>query len=109
MPISAVQQMTQSFIYSDIHTFVYTHTPLFIFIYLSIFLFMAHLRHMEIPRLGVKSEMQLPAYTIATVTLDPSHFFDLHGSSWQCRILNPLREARDQTRTLMDASQIHFH
>ena len=29
--------------------------------------------------------------------------------SWQRRIFNPLREARDQTHILMDASQICFH
>ena len=34
---------------------------------------------------------------------------DLHHSSWQCRILNPLSKARDRTCVLMDASQIHFH
>ena len=28
--------------------------------------------HMEVPRLGVVSELKLPAYTTATVTLDPS-------------------------------------
>ena len=32
----------------------------------------------------------------------------LHPSSWQCRILNPLSEARDGTWIPMDASQIHF-
>ena len=32
----------------------------------------------------------------------------LHRSSWQCRILNPLSEARDHTHILMDTSQIQF-
>ena len=32
---------------------------------------------------------------------------DLHHSSRQCRILNPLIEARDQTHVLMDASRVH--
>ena len=31
------------------------------------------LHHMEIPRLGVKSELQLPAYTIATAMSDLSY------------------------------------
>ena len=35
---------------------------------------------MEVPRLGVESELQLPAYTIATATPDLSHVFDLHHS-----------------------------
>jgi len=38
-----------------------------------------------------------------------SHVCDLHHSSWQRRILNPLSEARDRTRNLMVPSQIHFH
>ena len=30
-----------------------------------------HLWHVEVPRLGVESELQLLAYAIATATLDP--------------------------------------
>ena len=63
---------------------------------------------MEVPRLGVQSELQLLAYTTAIATPDPSRLFDLHHSSGQRRILNPLSEARDGTCILMDASQIHF-
>ena len=33
--------------------------------------------------------------------------FNLHHSSWQRQILNPLSEARDQTHVLMDSSGIH--
>ena len=50
---------------------------------------------LEIPRLGVELELQLPAYTTATVTPDLSHICNLHHSLWQCWILNPLMEARD--------------
>ena len=39
---------------------------------------------------------------------DPSHVCNLHHSSQQHQILNPLSEARNQTCILMDASQIHF-
>ena len=42
-----------------------------------------HLQHMEVPRVGVKSELQLPAYTTATETPDLSHVCDLHHSSSQ--------------------------
>ena len=59
-------------------------------------------RHMEIPRLGVESELQLLAYTTAPETLDMSYMCDLHHSSWQHRVLNPLKEARDQTYILKD-------
>ena len=62
---------------------------------------------MEVPRLEVESELQLLAYTTATATQDPSHVCGLHHSSWQCRILNPLSEARDGTHILMDTNQVH--
>ena len=68
-----------------------------------------HPRHIEIPRLGVKSELQLMATAIATAISDPIRVFNLHHSSWQCWILNPLSKARDQTRNLKFPSQIHFH
>ena len=36
------------------------------------FLFLGpHLQHMEVPRLGIELELQLPAYTTATTTRDP--------------------------------------
>ena len=50
---------------------------------------------MEVPRLGVKSELQLSAYATVTATQDPSHIYDLHHGSWQRWIPHPLREARD--------------
>ena len=61
---------------------------------------------MEVPRLKVKSERQLPAYTTATATLDPRHMCDLSYSSRQRWILSPLSEARDRTCILMDTSQV---
>ena len=51
-------------------------------------------QHMEVPRLGVESEVQLLAYTTS-----PKN---------QCQILNPPSKARDQTCILMDAGQICF-
>ena len=65
-------------------------------------------RHMEVPRSGVELELQLPAYARATATPDPSHVCDLHHSSWQCWILNPLSETRNRTCVLMDTSQLSF-
>ena len=61
---------------------------------------------MEIPRLGVKSELQLLAYPTATATQDPSLVCDLHHSSLQHWILNPLSVARDPTCISMDTSHI---
>ena len=44
-----------------------------------------HLQHTEVPRLGVKLELQLLAY--ATATWDPSHIYDLHHSHSNARSL----------------------
>ena len=63
---------------------------------------------MEVPRLGVKSELQLPVYTTATATQDPSGICDLHNSR-QRQILKPLIEARDRTHNLMVLTRICFH
>ena len=67
-----------------------------------------HLRHMEVPGLGVESELQLPAYATATAMPDPGCVCNLHHSFQQRQILNPLNKARNQTCVLMDTSQIHF-
>ena len=61
-----------------------------------------HPGHMEFPRVGVKWELQLPAYTRATATVDPSCICDIHHSSGQRWISDPLSEARDRTCILMD-------
>ena len=65
-----------------------------------------HLRHLKVSRLGVQLELQLPGYTTAAATQDLSHICNLHPSSWQCWILNPLSEATDWTHILMDTSQV---
>ena len=64
---------------------------------------------MEVPWLGVWSELQLPAYATATATRDSSWVCSLHRSSLQCQILNPLSKARVRTWVLMDTSQVHYH
>ena len=57
---------------------------------------------MEVPRLGVELELQLPAYTTATAMQDLSCICDLRRNVWLSQILKPLNEARDQTRILTD-------
>ena len=52
----------------------------------------SYLKHMEVPKLGVESELEPLAYATA------------HGNP-----LNPLSEARGWTCGLMDASRICFH
>ena len=59
-----------------------------------------HLQHMELPSLGVQSELQQSAYATAIATSYLSRVCDLY--------LNPLTEARDRTCNLMVPSQIHF-
>ena len=76
-------------------------------IYLFIIFLGPHSRHMEVPRVGVQSELQLMAYATATATLDPSCLCDLHHSSWQCWILNPPSEAMDGTHVLVDTIRVH--
>ena len=44
-----------------------------LFFFFFFFFLRSQLRHMEVPRPGVKSELQLPTYTTATATPDPSH------------------------------------
>ena len=61
-----------------------------------------HPQHIEVPRLGIELEpMPQPQ--------QPSHICDLHLSSWQHQILNPLREAGDRTCVLMDNSRVYYH
>ena len=64
---------------------------------------------MEVPRLSIESELQLPAHATAAAMQDPSHVFDLHHSSQQRWILNPLSKAGDGTLNLMVPSRIRFH
>ena len=85
--------------------------PFFSFFFFFFFFFCflgSHSRHMKVPRLGVKSELQLQAYTETTATPDPSRICDLRHNSWQHWILDPLSDARDRTSVLMDTSWIHF-
>ena len=77
---------------------------------LSLFFFFVFLgplpQHLEVPRLGVESELQLQVYTTATATRDPRCVCNLCCSFQQCWILNPLSEARARICILMDTSQV---
>ena len=79
-----------------------------LFFYLFIVFLGLHPRHMEVPRLGVKLELQVLAYTTATAMPDLSCVCNSHHSSWQHQILNPMSEARDRTCNLMVPSQTCF-
>ena len=72
------------------------------FLFVCFFFLGMHLQHMEVSRLGLESEIQLPATATATCICD------LHHSS-QHWILNPLSEARDRAHILMDISWVRNH
>ena len=60
---------------------------------------------MEDPRLGVKSDLQLPTYTTATATPDPSCVCDLHTTAHgNTGIFNLLGEVGDRTHVLIDTT-----
>ena len=60
------------------------------YLFISLVILGPHPWHMEVPRLGVELELQLPAFATATATPDPSLVCNLHHSSQQRRILKPL-------------------
>ena len=62
--------------------------------------------HMEVPRLGVQSELQLPAYTTATAI---SKLY-LPSTPWFVAMLDPYptKRGRDQTCILMETSWVCY-
>ena len=63
-----------------------------------------NLRHVGVSRLGVRSEVLLPATT--TATSNPSLVCNLHHSSQQRHSLNRLSEVRDRTCIFMDTNHV---
>ena len=93
--------------YKFLHSYLTRGLFLFFsFLFLCFVFLVPHPQHMEVPSLGVESELQLLAYTTATVTPDSNL---VRHSSWQRWILNSLSKARDQTCNLIVPSQICFH
>ena len=84
------------------HTYIYSLSFLFFF-FLG-----PHLQHVKVLSLGVELELQLLAYATATAIRDWSCVCDLHHSSRQYWIPDPLSKARGWTCILTDTSQIHF-
>ena len=71
------------------------------------FSFRADPLHMEVPGSG-QIIVTAASLDTTTATRDPSHVCNLHPSSQQHWILNPLSEARDQTHIFMDTSQVRY-
>ena len=81
----------------------------FILFYLYLYIFSGpQVQHMEVPGLGVESELQLPGYVTGTATQDPNCLCNLQHSSRQCQLCNPLIMARDWTCILMVTGLV-FH
>ena len=47
------------------------------FLFFPLFFLWLHLQYMEVPGLGVESELQVPAYATAVATWEPSCICDL--------------------------------
>ena len=94
----------------NVREFLIKHIPtFFLLLFFFFFPFLGpHSWHMEVPSIGVESDLQLLTCTTATATQDLSRAHN-HHSSWQQQILNPLSEARNRTCNLMVPGQMLFH
>ena len=73
------------------------HDPLECLLFPLFFFFLGlHLRHMEVSRLGVESELEPLAYTTTTAMWDLSHICD-YAAAHSRGFLNPMSGARDRT------------
>ena len=98
---------TRKILYSDFFSGTWKE----VFYFFPFFFFLGPLLwHMEVPRLGINSELQLLVYTTATAIAMPdlNCIFNLYHSSWQRWIPDPLSKARDGTCILLDTRFIHF-
>ena len=86
----------------SILSFIHWFPPLFFLFFFS----GPHTRPTEAPRLEVKSELQLPAYTGATAMRDLSRVCDLPRSSWQRWIPEPGQGLYPRPQ---DTSRTRFH
>ena len=76
----------------------------FIFYFYLFILLGLHPQHTKVPRLGVKSELQLLAYTTSTAVPDPSQVGNLLCNLQPRWNLNSLSRARDRTLVLVATS-----
>ena len=89
--------------------FLYQLRTAFFIISKVIWVFQDNIRGIwKSPGQGFKSELQLLAYSTATAMQNLSRICNVHHSSLQRWIFNPLSKARDRTRIFMDTSWIHF-
>ena len=96
----------ESFIYL-LQFFVYLGGSVFLCFCSVLFFFLGlHLLHMDVPRLGVKSELKELSYAPVTAILDQRCICDLHHSYWQHQILNSPSKARDRIHIVTNTHQL---
>ena len=80
----------------------------FIYLFISLVSSGPHLRHVEVPRLRVESELNLLAYTATATQIwtTPAAYNTAYSSATVC---NPLNETRGRTHILRDTSWVHYH
>ena len=83
MPTLGEQKKNEaSFLFDVCMCLVFVVIQVFLYVLLFLFFFKGlHLQHMKVPRLGVKSELQLLIYATATTVPDQSCICNLHCSS----------------------------
>ena len=108
IPLAYVNSWARDWIWAAAVTYAIAVAMLapFFFFFFFFGLFRWNPSHVEVPRLGVKWELQLLAYTTATAMPDPSLVHSLHHNLWQRWILNLLSEARGQTHIFMDTGLV---
>ena len=85
-------------------------TLVFLIFVVGVVFLRSHPWHMEVPRLGIQSKLQLPTYTTATAMPDPSLSVTCttaHGNAGSLTYW--ARPGIESAFILTDPSQIHFH
>ena len=107
------QSLPASLVLSEIISYneilmVLKYFPPFFFCLLLLLFWGPHPQYMEVPRLGVKLELQLLASVSATAVQGSKPHLPLTTQLMAMPVLNPLSEARDGTHILMDTSWVCY-
>ena len=114
-PVYNMNIYLKQYMYMNIYTeYLYMLKNIIVCVYVFVFVFAfcflgLHSQHMKVPRLGVKSHLQMLACSTAIAMWDLSHICNLHHSSQQHWIPDPLSEAGDETHILVNTTRISFH
>ena len=77
LPKNTLKGFCKTF-FSVLTLYLFIFTLFYFVLFYFIRLLGPHTQHVKVPRLGVESELQLPAYTTATATWDPSYIRNVH-------------------------------